>query len=81
MSEGVGIYLAQVERVNGKDGAVSCYASTSSGTARYKRDYLSTYNRATWADKETGVKTMGITIYDDKVRNHFNLHHEIKQEC
>jgi len=66
VSEGIGVYKAQIERVNGADGAVSCNIGTSSQTATYKVDYLSDGVYSYWADQETGIKnTSGITIYDD----------------
>jgi len=68
VSEGSKIYYAVVERVNGKDGALTVKMDTSARTATYQKDYravtITTYLK--WNNQEAGAKKYPIYIYEDK---------------
>lgn len=69
ISEGVGTYTAQVERVYGTKGTVTATLDTKSSTATYTSDYKPVTGNlvVTWSDGEDGTKNFPITIIDDTV--------------
>ncbi|UCH25742.1 MAG: hypothetical protein JSV66_17750, partial [Trueperaceae bacterium] len=63
--EGVGDAGITVTRSGGSDGAVSVTFYTRSGGAKAGKDYTATTVTVSWADGESGVKTVNIPIIDD----------------
>jgi hypothetical protein len=63
--EGVGDAAITVNRTGGSDGAVSVTFYTRSGGAKAGKDYTATTVAVSWADGESGAKTVNIPIIDD----------------
>ncbi len=65
-----------VNRVGGKQGAVSVSYATFNGTASAVSDYASTSGTLSWANGEVGTKTLIVPIYGDttfEANETFNL--------
>jgi len=54
-----------VQRVGGKDGAVSVHWATSAGTATPASDYTENSGDLNWADGDFGIKTFTVTVSGD----------------
>jgi CSLREA domain-containing protein len=63
-----GMAAVTVTRTGGSDGAISATFSTSDGTATAGSDYTAVANASiSYADGETGPKTVNVAILDDSV--------------
>jgi len=69
VDEKSGTLSIQVERFGGKDGAVSVGYSTQDGTAKAGTNYVAKFGTLSWADQESGIKNLSLSILDDKVVN------------
>ena len=65
ISEAGGFVDIQVIRENGSDGAAGVDFDTIDDTAQAGSDYTAQSGSVTWADGETGVKTISVAINDD----------------
>ena len=65
VSEGAGAITLSVARHAGATGAVAVRFSTSSGTATTGADFTATSGVLTWANNETGTKTITVPVLQD----------------
>jgi hypothetical protein len=67
VDEADGSVSIQVVRLDGNDGAASVLVETRDGSAVAGTDYRTVSQTISWADGESGIKTVQITILDDAV--------------
>jgi uncharacterized delta-60 repeat protein len=65
--EGIGTITLPVLRRNGSAGAVSVDFQTNRGSATAGQDFVATSGTLTWADGDTGAKSITVEILDDAV--------------
>lgn len=65
VSEGAGVVELAVQRRNGDDGQVTIDYATRNGTAQAGSDYLATSGTVTFANGESGSRTIEIPLLDD----------------
>ncbi len=65
--ENAGPAIIELERTSGTDGPVSVLVSTTNGSATAGSDYTSVSQRVSWADGESGIRTVNVSISNDGV--------------
>lgn len=65
VNENAGTVSVTVQRVNGDDGAVSVVYATHNGSASAGADYTAAGGTLSWADGDTGARSITLAITDD----------------
>lgn len=65
ISEGAGVHLFSVRRVNGTDGPVSVSYVATGGTAEVGRDFLPAEGVIAWGHGESAERTVALEVIDD----------------
>ncbi len=66
VSEGAGTILVEIARTNGSDGETTLEYNTVDATAVAGQDYEARSGTVRWADGETGVRSVSISVTDDE---------------
>ena len=65
VAESAGTCVVEVERVGGSEGEVSCEYKSKDQSAVAEKDYIAVSGQLTWADGDSSVKKVEITVIDD----------------